>query len=115
MLHHYGLSEDILASTFHRVQDGKEHLQWTLKCIPEIGFYQELHQFLKRWSVTRGETKQAIGKFYIAIDQNLKNRGTRADNVYQLIERVCQSKQPSTSLVSYGADQAAADVKVVHT
>ena len=115
MLHHYGLSEDILASTFHRVQDGKEHLQWTLKGIPEIGFYQELHQFLKRWSVTRGKTKQAVGKFYIAIDQNLKNRGTRADNVYRLIERVCQSKQPSTSLMSYGPDQAAADVKVMRT
>ena len=104
-----------MASTFHRVQDGKEYLRWSLKGIPEIGFYQELHPFLKKWSVTCGTTKQAIGKFYIAIDQNLKDRGMRADNVYRLIERICQSKQPSSSLMSYGSDKAAADVKVMRT
>ena len=104
-----------MASTFHRVQDGKEYLRWSLKGIPEIGFYQELHPFLKKWSVTCGTTKQAIGKFYIAKDQNLKDRGMRADNVYRLIERICQSKQPSSSLMSYGSDKAAADVKVMRT
>ena len=114
-MHQYGLSEDILASIFHRVQGGNEHLRWSLKGVPEIGFYQQLHPFLKKWSVTRGTTKQAIGRFYIVIDQNFKDRGMRADNVYRLIERICQSKQPSSSLMSYGPDKAAADVRVMQT
>ena len=115
-MHQCGLSEDILASIFQRVQGGDEHLRWSSKGIPEIGFYQELHPFLKKWSVTHGTTKQAIGRFYIAIDQNLKDRGMRADNVYRLIERICQSKQPSSSLTSYGPDlKAAADVRVMQT
>ena len=115
VLYQYGLSEDILTSTFRRVLDGKEHPCWSLKGIPEIRFYQELHPFLKKWPVTCGTTKQAIGRFYIAVDQNLKDRGMRADNVYRLIERICHSKQPSSSLMSYGLDKAAADVKVMRT
>ena len=54
-------------------------------------------------------------KIYIAIDQNLKDKGIRADNVYRLIERICQTKQPSSALMLYGPDKAAADVKVMRT
>ena len=114
-VHDYGLSEAVLVSTFHRVHDGKQPLHWCLKGIPEVGFYQEIHFFFKKWSVTRGTMKQAIGKFYIAIDQNFKDKGTRADSVYWLIERICQSGQASNTLMSYGPDKAVAEVKIMHT
>ena len=98
-----------MESTFIQVQNGKKPFRWCLKGIPEVGFYQELHPFLKKWSITRGTTKQTIGNFYIAIDHNLKEKGSRADNVYRFIEGICKSKKPPDTLMSYGLDQAGAD------
>ena len=99
----------MLKSTFLQVQSGKQPLQWSLKGIPEVGFHQVLHPFLKRWPITHGKTKQAIGSFYIAIDHNLKEKGSRADNVYRFVEGICKSGQPSSALVQYGFDQGAMD------
>ena len=65
-LYDYGLDEEVLTSVFDQVQSGKESLQWSLKGVPNVGFY------LQKWSITRGATKVAIGKFYVAIDKNLK-------------------------------------------
>ena len=116
MLYGYGLNEEILASVFHQVQSGKEPLKWCLKGIPEIGFYQALHPFLKKWSVTHGTTKVAIGRLYVSIDNNLKENESRADNVYRFIERITKSDQPSNKLMSYGlAAGCAQEVKVMRT
>ena len=46
-LHYYGLDEDIL-SVFRQVQSGKEPIQWSLKGVPNVNFYQKLHPFLKK-------------------------------------------------------------------
>ena len=43
----------------------------------------------------------AIGKFYVAIDKNLKEKGSRSDNVYRFIERVAKSSEPD-KLMTYG-------------
>ena len=42
----------------------------------------------------------AIGKFYIAIDRNLRER-SRADNVYRFIERVAKSTQLPDEVMKY--------------
>ena len=112
-LHYYGLDEDILSSVFRQVQSGKEPIQWSLKGVPNVNFYQKLHPFLKKWSVTHEATKSMIGRFYVAIDKNLKDRGSRADNVYRFIERVVECSQSSDATMSYGLDKEIVEVKAL--
>ena len=64
---------------------------------PETKFYKELHYFLKKWTVSRRTTKQAIGKFYMAIDWNFK--GMCVGNAYKLIERLPGSGK--STIMSY--------------
>lgn len=112
-LHEYGLNEELLALLFNQFLNEKSPLKWHLNGIPNIGFYQELHPFLKKWSVTHDLTKITIGRFYIAIDSNLKKRCIRADNVYRLINNISLSDQPSNTVMSYGPDEAIAKIKVM--
>jgi len=63
-------------------------LKWSLKGVPNIGFYQELWYFLKGWHKTQRATKITIGHFYIAIDRNLQVKGSCPDNTYRFIQRV---------------------------
>ena len=48
--------------------------------------------------------KVDIGKFYIAIDQHLKRKGSRPDSIYQFIENVVASSKASTDTITYGKD-----------
>lgn len=85
-LHQYGLTEKLLTSTFHCVV-AEESIPWRIKGIPNIGFYRAIHPYLK--SRHPRLTKVVIGKFYVAIDHNLKEKGSgRPDNVYRFIEGV---------------------------
>ena len=52
-----------------------------------------------------------IGKFYIAIDNNLKEKGGRPDNVYRFIEGVANSKQQPDKPMVYGKDHHQSEVK----
>lgn len=112
-LHGYGLSEELLSSIVYQVLTEKHPLKWSLKGIPDIGLYQQLHPFLKKWSVTRDLTKISIGRFYIAIDSNLKRKGMRADNVYRLIDRISKSDQPSSTLMSYGSNETVTAIRAM--
>jgi len=47
-------------------------------------------------------SKEDIGKFYIAIDQHLKIKGSHPDSVYRFIQNVVTSKKTSTETISYG-------------
>lgn len=98
-----GLTEELLEQVFNQILEGKEHT-WHFKGIPETNFYKELHHFLKKWPVSRRTTKQAIGKFYMAIDTNFKRM--RADNAYRLIERLPGCVE--SKIMSYGTDLTAA-------
>jgi hypothetical protein len=101
---HYGLNEDLLMLVFHQVQNNKKSLAWSLKGIPNKDFYQKLHPYLKK-KFSR-VTKVSLGKFYIAIDHNLKERRIRADNAYRLIEKLSLMKCAcSNELMSYGVDE----------
>lgn len=88
-------------------------VEWMLKDTPTVGFYRELHTFLRKWPVSRSLTKVAIGRLYVCIDPQLYRKGmcSRPNNVYQFIERVALSDMPSSAPMSYGHD---ATVKRLH-
>ena len=69
--------------------------------IPNVKFYQTLHSFSKKWPVTRTASKMAIGKLYLTIDKNLKEKGIRADYAYILIEHL-KSKHLEEEPMTYG-------------
>lgn len=109
-LQKYGLNEETLASTFKQFsahsypnQELSSELRlsmWTLRgLIPNTEFYQLLHQFLKKWYLTKESTKSDIGRFYMFIDPNLQFEGARPDNVYRFIENT--AKYSANSPMSY--------------
>uniref|UniRef100_A0A1X7VWG0 Uncharacterized protein n=1 Tax=Amphimedon queenslandica TaxID=400682 RepID=A0A1X7VWG0_AMPQE len=71
----YGLNEELLAKVYDQVQNDK---------IPSCNV--------------------AIGKFYIVIDLNLRNKGLRPDNAYKFVDRLVSSKCSCDSIVKYGLD-----------
>ena len=80
-------------------------LCWSLKEIPTIGFYRELHSFLKKWPPSSSATKTMIGKFYIQLDPELKKKNSsssRPDNTYKFVEKMTLSKKPHSSQMLYG-------------
>ena len=95
----YGLNEEILSSIFQDDWDGP--LQWSLKDIPNIEFYQLLHPFLKKWPLSHNASKSDIGRFYMAIDRNLRLKDCRADNIYRFIERISHSSRAGDVLMTY--------------
>ena len=109
LLQKYGLTENILMEGLLQCSQGhklKVDIKWSLKEVPTVGFYRELHNFLRKWPLSRSMTKVAIGRFYTCIDPQLyyKNMCSRPDNVYQFIERVALSEKPFSAPMSYGHD-----------
>uniref|UniRef100_A0A1X7T216 Uncharacterized protein n=1 Tax=Amphimedon queenslandica TaxID=400682 RepID=A0A1X7T216_AMPQE len=99
-LQDYELNEDTLTALFDQVSSGETELQWSLnEVVPTCGFYKNLHQFLKKWPLTRRMTKSDIGRFYMAIDDRLCHSGVRPDNVYRFIETI--SKHDEDAPVKY--------------
>ena len=79
-----GLNEETLEASLTLQGD------WCIKDVPTVGLYRCLHKFLVN---SRSMTKTAVGKFYIGIDHNLKQKGSLPDSVYRFV--VCL-----TSLIS---------------
>ena len=75
---------------------------WCVKDVPTVGFYRCLHKYLVKWPKSRSMSKRAVGKFYMAIDHNLKQKGSRPDNIYRFVEKIVQSDEPDCSYVNYG-------------
>ena len=107
-MHLCELTEELLTSTFHHVLAEKRSLPWQVKGVPSVGFYRAIHPYLKRQPQV---TKVAIGKFYIAIDSNFKEKGSRPDNVYRFIERITKSQQQSDKPMVYVKDLYRKEVK----
>ena len=81
----HGLTNELLISSMSEIEAGKATV-WSLSGrIPTIGFYRALHYHLKQHFKA---TKTAIGKLYCGIDSNLKEKGSRPDNIYRFVERV---------------------------
>ena len=109
----YGLTEELLSTTFKQVQSGRARsLSWYLKVTPTVGFYRHLHPYLKKWPLSRATTKVAIGKYYTAIDANLQTKGSHPYNTYRFIERVAMSDRPQCAKMSYGFEDM--ELKALH-
>ena len=77
---------------------------WSLSDkIPTIGFYRALHHYLKQQFKA---TKTAIGKLYCGIDVNLKEKGSRPDNIHRFVERIISSERHSEELMLYDTQPA---------
>ena len=101
-LHYYGLTIDLLDDAFK--QHGADS-KWSLHGVPNVAFYRQLHSFLKKWDTTRSLTKTLIGKFYLAIDKQLQERGSTPYNTYRFIDKLASSDVPDMCLMSYGSDK----------
>lgn len=77
---------------------GTAKVSWHLNAIPSIGLYRKLHTFLKKQP---GITKVLIGRFYMAINCHLKEKGSRPDNVYRYIDKITSSKRESAESMVY--------------
>ncbi len=100
----YGITIELLHDVFGRSND-ETVSGWSLHRVPNVGFYRMLHPFLKKWSTTQSSTKTSIGKFYLAIDKQLQERGSSPYNTYRFIERFVSSDIPDTAFVPYGFDK----------
>ena len=105
-LNHYGLDIDLLTKVYHQVKVQKRGpISWKLKGVPEIEFYENLHNFLKHWSKTCSAPKGEVGKFYIAIDKNLQEKEMRPDNAYRFVEKLVTSSLPRNTVVNYNLEK----------
>ena len=80
------------------MQAGDTSYSCRLNAIPCIGFYRALHTYLKKQPRI---TKVLIGRFYIAVDCKLKEKGSRPDNVYRYIDNITRSKRQSDEPMVY--------------
>ena len=109
-LQKYGLTESILTKALLQCSQAKQlpvDVDWCLKETLSVGFYRELHTFLRKWPISRAMTKVALGRFYISIDSQLYCKGTcgRPDNVYQCIIRqsfLCTYAQCNSKALTQG-------------
>ena len=85
----------------------KGPLSWKLKGIPEKGFYEDLHRYLKCWPKTCSAPIVELGKFYIAIDRSLQEKEMRPDNAYRFIDKLVASTSPRNTTVSYNHEKGA--------
>ena len=102
----YGLTENILQEALLQCSECPEvpDVRWSLKETPTVGFYRELHNFLRKWPISSRMTKIAVGRLYLSIDPDLRQKRmcSRPDNVYQFIERIVASERPSSAQMLYG-------------
>ena len=72
---------------------------WALSNTPTIGFYRELHSYLKGLQLS----KTMIGKLYAAIDCNFQEKRStcREDNVHRFVDKIVSSKRLSSNLMIY--------------
>ena len=76
-LHNYGLDVDLLTKVYVEIKAKKKgSIPWSLKGIPEIGFYKDLHDILKHWPKTCLAPIAELGKLYIAINKIYKQVNT---------------------------------------
>lgn len=101
----YGLSKEVLISAMSEIESGNVAVaSWTLSGrIPTIGFYRALHLYLKQHFKA---TKTSVGKLYCAIDVNLKEKGSRPDNIFRFVERIVSSEHHSEELMLYDTQPA---------
>ena len=62
----FGVTETLLQRAFLQCIEKQRDLCWTLNDKPvTIGFYRELHKYLRKWPPSRSATKTTVGRFYL--------------------------------------------------
>lgn len=67
-LKQYDVTESVLQKAFLQYLGGRSNLCWTLTKPATIGFYRDLHQYLRKWLPAHSASKTAVGMFYLLID-----------------------------------------------
>ena len=113
-LKQYDVTEGALQKAFLQCLGGRRDLCWVLTKPVTIGFYRDLHQYLRQWPPAHSASKTAVGTFYLLIDVNFKTRrmSSRPDNIYSFVQRVIgdSSKSPSEAM-HYGTDNTVQQLK----
>lgn len=107
----HGATESLLQWSFIQCSEGETYLCWMLDKPVTLGFYRELHKYLKKWPTSHSATKTTVGRFYLLIDSNFQTKriSSRPDNIYAFIQRLVDSRKPDSDIMSYGSavDKAA--------
>ena len=105
VLQQHGLTEEVLKKAFLQSVHGLD-LCWSLKEIPTVAFYRELHSFLIKWPPSSSVAKCTIGQFYINMDPELHRKYhsdcTCPDDIYKFIENIVSSNKHNSTQMSYG-------------
>ena len=106
-LQQYGVTESLLQRAFLQCTEEQTESCWTLDKPVTIGFYRELHKYLRRWPPSRSATKTTMGRFYLLIDSNFQTRriSSRPDNIYMFVQRLADSSKLHSEPMSYGVDK----------
>ena len=88
-----GVSENLLQNAFLQCLEGEQDLCWTLSIPVTVGFYRDLHHYLRQWPPARSATQKTVGRFYLLIDVHFQSKkmASRPDNVYTFVQRVAES------------------------
>ena len=105
--------ESVLQKAFLQCLEGRQDLCWTLTKPVSVGFYRDLHRYLRQWPPSRSATKTTVGKFYLFVDVNFKCRrmSSRPDNIYMLVQRVADSCKLNSEPMYYGLDNTVEQLK----
>ena len=92
---------------FLQCLEGNDCLDWTLTKLVTIGFYRDLHRYLRHWPPARSATKTMVGRFYVLVDKNFKHEKplARPDNVYIFVQNVATSTRSGLEPMYYGMDR----------
>ena len=106
------VTEESLQRAFVQCLKGQKDLCWTLTRPVTVGFYRDLHRYLRQWPSARSATKTTVGTFYSLVDVNFKSTN-RPDNIYMFVQRVIDSQRLSSEPMYYGKDNAVEQLKSV--
>ena len=108
-------TERLLQGAFLQCLEGQKDLCWTLTKPVTVGFYRDLHHYLRQWPPARSATKTTVGSFYLLLDVNFKSGGmsNRPDNIYMFVQRVVNSHRLSSGPMYYGMDKTVEQLKSV--
>ena len=100
------VSENILQKAFLQCLEGRQVLCWTLTKPVTVGFYRDLHHYLRQWPPSQSATKTTVGRFYLLVDVNFQFRkmSSRPDNVYMFVQRISESCRLDSVPMYYGTD-----------
>lgn len=100
------VSESTLQRAFLQCLEGQQDLCWTLTRPVTVGFYRDIHRYLRQWPPAQSATNATFGCFYLLIDVNFRSRrmAKRPDNIYMFVQKIADSDRLSSDPMYYGVD-----------